>query len=68
VFKINITYGNEMCALYYVLGFCMLHHIRETFMKFILGFVQHRGYNDQYAQELNSSYCFDYESTLTNLV
>jgi len=37
-------------------------------MKFILGFVQHRGYKDQYVQELNSSYCFDDESTLTNLV
>jgi len=38
-------------------------------MKFSLGFVQHRDYNDQqYAQELNSSYCFYYEPTLTNLV
>jgi hypothetical protein len=37
-------------------------------MKFSLGFVQHRGYNDQYAQELNSSYSFYYEPAVTNLI
>ena len=46
----------------------MLHHIWEVLMKFSLGFVQHRGYNDQYAQELNSSYSFYYEPAVTNLI